>query len=57
MRELDETAAPLMDHLVELRRRLMWSFGALFAAFGVCFYFADKILSFLAQPLIRPFRR
>jgi sec-independent protein translocase protein TatC len=55
MRELDETAAPLMDHLVELRRRLMWSFGALFAAFGVCFYFADKILSFLAQPLIRAF--
>jgi sec-independent protein translocase protein TatC len=55
MRELDETAAPLMDHLVELRRRLIWSFVALFAAFGVCFYFADKILSFLAQPLIRAF--
>jgi sec-independent protein translocase protein TatC len=55
MKELDETAAPLMDHLVELRRRLIWSFAALFAAFGVCFYFADYILSFLAQPLVRAF--
>ncbi|HEX8402166.1 MAG TPA: twin-arginine translocase subunit TatC [Allosphingosinicella sp.] len=55
MSELDETAAPLMDHLVELRRRLIWSFLALLAAFGVCFYFADHILGFLAQPLVRAF--
>ena len=55
MRDIDETAAPLLDHLVELRKRLIWSFAALFAAFAVCFYFADHIFAFLAQPLVRAF--
>lgn len=55
MRDIDETKAPLLEHLVELRRRLIWSFGALLAAFAVCFYFADRIFSFLAQPLVRAF--
>ncbi len=55
MSEIDESRAPLMEHLVELRRRLIWSFAALFAAFGACFYFADKIFAFLAQPLVRAF--
>lgn len=44
-----------MEHLVELRRRLIWSFIALLLAFGVCFYFADEIFEFLVQPLIRGF--
>jgi sec-independent protein translocase protein TatC len=55
MRDADDTAAPLLDHLVELRKRLIWSVLALFAAFGVCFYFADRIFAFLAQPLVRAF--
>ncbi|HEX8257438.1 MAG TPA: twin-arginine translocase subunit TatC [Allosphingosinicella sp.] len=55
MSEPDDTKAPLMEHLIELRRRLMWSFAALFAAFGVCFYFADRIFAFLAQPLVKAF--
>jgi len=55
MSDLDDTRAPLMEHLVELRRRLIWSFAALFAAFGVCFYFADHIFGFLAQPLVKAF--
>lgn len=55
MRDIDERAAPLLDHLVELRKRLIWSFAALFAAFGVCFYFADRIFAFLAQPLVQAF--
>jgi len=55
VRDIDERAAPLLDHLVELRKRLIWSFAALFAAFGVCFYFADRIFAFLAQPLVQAF--
>ena len=55
MSEVDATRAPLMEHLIELRRRLVWSFIALFAAFGVCFYFADYIFAFLAQPLLDAF--
>jgi sec-independent protein translocase protein TatC len=53
--DLDSTRAPLMEHLVELRRRLIWAFIALFAAFGVCFYFAEHIFGFLAQPLVKAF--
>jgi len=53
--EIDESRAPLMDHLVELRRRLIWSFGALGLAFAICFYFADRIFGFLVQPLIAGF--
>ncbi len=55
MNEIDETRAPLMEHLVELRRRLIWSFLALGAAFAVSFYFAGQIFGFLVQPLIEGF--
>ena len=55
MRDLDDSKAPLMDHLIELRKRLIWSFVALGLCFAVCFYFADRIFAFLAQPLIDAF--
>ncbi len=51
--ELDDSRAPLLDHLIELRRRLIWSFGALGVAFLVCLYFAKPIFAFLVQPLLR----
>ena len=52
MNDIDETKAPLLDHLIELRRRLMWSFGALFVAFFACLYFAKPIFAVLVQPLL-----
>jgi len=51
--DLDESRAPLLDHLIELRRRLLWSVAALAAAFGICLYFARPIFAFLVQPLLR----
>lgn len=51
--DVDASKAPLLDHLIELRRRLLWSFGALALAFSVCFYFVRPILSVLVHPLIR----
>lgn len=51
IRDIDETQAPLLDHLIELRTRLVRSVFALLVAFGVCLYFADPILGFLIQPL------
>ncbi|WP_298464542.1 twin-arginine translocase subunit TatC [uncultured Erythrobacter sp.] len=51
IKEIDETRAPLLDHLIELRARLMRSVLALAIGFGVCLYFADTILGFLIQPL------
>jgi sec-independent protein translocase protein TatC len=55
MRDIDESKAPLLDHLIELRRRLIWAFAALLIAFGICFAFADQIFSFLVQPLVHAF--
>lgn len=52
MSEIDESRAPLLDHLIELRRRLLYCIAALLVAFGVAFYFADRIFGFLAQPLL-----
>ncbi len=51
MRDLDETKAPLLDHLIELRRRLLVCVWALLISGAVCYYFADYILAFLIQPL------
>jgi sec-independent protein translocase protein TatC len=52
MKEIDSTKAPLMAHLTELRRRLLWSFAALAIAFAVCLYFARPIFAVLVQPLL-----
>ena len=49
--EIDDTQAPLLDHLIELRRRLLWSLGALVVAFTGCRYFARPILGFRVAPL------
>ena len=48
---IDDKPMPLLDHLLELRRRLMWSIVAFFLAFAVCYYFSASIYSFLARPL------
>jgi sec-independent protein translocase protein TatC len=50
--ELDASKAPLLDHLIELRRRLLWSFAALGIAFGLCLWQARPIFGFLVQPLL-----
>ena len=41
----------LVDHLVELRNRLVWSMVALSISFVVCYYFAEDIYAFLVRPL------
>lgn len=51
--DIDESRAPLMEHLLELRRRLLWSFAALAVAFFACLYFAKPIFAFLVQPLVK----
>jgi len=49
--ELEEGRMPLLDHLVELRNRLMWSIGAIMVAFLICYQFKERIYGFLAHPL------
>ncbi len=48
--EIDKSAAPLMEHLIELRRRLMWSIGGFFVAFLFCFFFAKQLFNLLVIP-------
>lgn len=48
--EIEESKAPLLDHLVELRSRLLKSFIFLGVGFVVAFYFAADIYSFLVKP-------
>ncbi len=52
MSEIDDTRAPLIDHLIELRRRLLHSLIALGVCFGVCLYFAEPIFGVLVHPLL-----
>lgn len=49
--ELEAGRMPLLDHLIELRNRLLWAFGALIVAFVLCYQVSDYIYRFLAQPL------
>jgi len=53
MSDIDDTRAPLMDHLIELRTRLLRSFLALALAFVIGVYFARPIFGFLMQPLLQ----
>ncbi|WP_324806853.1 twin-arginine translocase subunit TatC [Sphingomonas sp. LY29] len=50
--DIDDNKAPLLDHLIELRRRLLWCVASLFVAFFACLYFARPIFSVLVQPLL-----
>ena len=48
---IDDKPMPLLEHLIELRSRLMWSLGAFLLAFFVCYHFSSALYGFLAQPL------
>lgn len=49
--ELEAGRMPLLDHLIELRNRLMWAIGAIMIAFLVCYQFKVRIYGFLVHPL------
>jgi len=49
--ELEEGRMPLLDHLIELRNRLMWSIAAMLVGFLICYQFKEQIYGFLVHPL------
>ena len=48
--EIEASSAPLIEHLVELRTRLIWALGGFFAAFLICFFFARELFNLLVIP-------
>ncbi|MGI4746238.1 MAG: twin-arginine translocase subunit TatC [Janthinobacterium lividum] len=54
---IKDQAMPLLEHLVELRKRLLWSAVAFALAFLLCYHFSQRIYLFLAQPLAHIMRQ
>jgi sec-independent protein translocase protein TatC len=48
--EVEKSSAPLIEHLMELRTRLMWSIGGFFIAFLGCFFVAKHLFNLLVVP-------
>ena len=55
MNDIDDTPKPMLDHLIELRQRLLKCVIALIVTFAICMYFADDIFAFLVRPLAEAF--
>ena len=49
--EIDASRAPLLDHLIELRRRLLYSIAAVVICFGVAMYFVEPVFALLLKAL------
>jgi len=49
--DADSNKMPLIEHLIELRNRLLWSIGALAIGFVICYLVAEEMYRFLVQPL------
>lgn len=50
--EIESSKAPILDHLIELRQRLIYSAAAFFAMFGLCFAFSKQIYNVLLWPFV-----
>ena len=51
-RDIDDSQAPLLDHLIELRQRLLKCVYALVITFAICMFFSDRIFVILVHPLV-----
>jgi sec-independent protein translocase protein TatC len=49
--DIDDSAAPLIEHLAELRNRIIWSVAAFLVGMIACFVVAEPILHFLLDPI------
>ena len=54
--EIEDSSAPLIEHLAELRTRLIRSVGAFLVAMIICFSFGGILLDFLLTPIEKTMR-
>ncbi|TKD51377.1 twin-arginine translocase subunit TatC [Sphingomonas baiyangensis] len=52
MNDIDESQAPLLDHLIELRRRLLFCVITIVLAFVGCYFIVEPIFTILVRPLV-----
>ena len=52
----DAHAMPLLVHLEELRKRIIFSIVGVLAGFFSCWYFADRIFGLMQLPIIQALR-
>jgi sec-independent protein translocase protein TatC len=53
---IDDSSAPLVEHLIELRNRIIWAVGAFLVGMILCFVVAEPILDFMLGPIERAMR-
>ena len=53
MTSVNDGKMPILDHLIELRRRLLWSLCAFLVAFAICYWRSRDIYGFLVYPLAK----
>lgn len=51
IKDIDDREMPLLEHLLELRNRLVYSCIAIVAGFLICYAFSSHIFEFLVEPL------
>lgn len=54
---INDKAMPLLDHIAELRKRIVWSLATFLVAFGICYHFSGEIYRFLCEPLAEIMRQ
>ncbi|USG59880.1 twin-arginine translocase subunit TatC [Sneathiella marina] len=50
--DVEDSKAPLMEHLIEFRNRLVYSVVALLVAFILCYIISEDLFAFLVEPLV-----
>ncbi len=53
---IDDKPMPLLEHLIELRTRLIWAMASFAVCFAVSYYFSERVYYFLALPLAEVLR-
>jgi sec-independent protein translocase protein TatC len=54
--DIEDSSAPLVEHLIELRNRIIWAVSAFLVAMILCFIVAEPILDFMLEPIERSMR-
>jgi sec-independent protein translocase protein TatC len=49
--DIEDSSAPLVEHLIELRNRIIWAVSAFMVAMILCFIVAEPILDFMLAPI------